>query len=45
MSNFDLNPFDGDGFEVLSGRKGECSWLFTPGAIREIFKKHIKSIM
>ena len=40
----DLNIFDGDGIDLkVSGRKGECSWLFSPSKVRQVFKGYIKN--
>ena len=41
MNDIDLNPFDG--IKAPSGRKSECTWLFQPSKIREIFKRYIKN--
>ena len=43
LSDYDLNPFDGDGLEYLGNNfKGTCSWLFTPSQVRKVFKKYVK---
>ena len=43
FEGLDFNPFDGDGFDFnVSGRKGDCQWLFHPSRIRYIFKSYIK---
>ena len=42
--DIDLNPFDGDGFDMgmhKTGKSSSCKWLFRPSQIRLIFKKYI----
>ena len=42
----DFNPFDGDGFDFIDeDKKGTCSWLFKPDAIRKIFNKYLTEKM
>ena len=44
--DIDLNPFDGDGFNMgvvaNNNKTSSCTWLFKPSKIRDIFKKSIK---
>ena len=44
FEGMDLNFFDGNGIDLeASGRKGECSWLFSPSKVRQVFKGYIKN--